>query len=162
MAINGNDILMSQSIHRIDLCFDSESIQHRHRCLYEHAFLRKWAIIALLTILPFVNCSAKMRDLICAKYTDSQSINICNALVFALSLESPNIVSLACKTWIMSALTHIIETQHSRQISSKIKDAYHGLVKYCIQILQCQNLLCHLRVCDLFKLKQYAIRYVRI
>ena len=124
----------------------------------------KLVTAALLTILPFVNCSSKMIDLICAKYTHSQSTHseshICNGLVFALSFTE-NIISLQCKTWIMSTLTHIIETQHSLQISSKIKDAYHGLVKYCIQILQCNNMRqFNLNICDIFKIKQYAIRYV--
>ena len=50
-----------------------------------------------------------------------------------------SIISLTTKTFVMYTLCHIIECQHNLKISSKICDAYNGLIKYCLQILQCNN-----------------------
>eukprot|EP01084_Bolivina_argentea_P072384 131425_1 len=112
---------------------------------------------ALLLILPFINCSASLSHEICEKYVSvydrKENNNFCRGLVFALSWKV-SIISLQTKTWIMCSLCHLIETQHALKISSKIKDAYNGLVRYSLQILQCQFVSRNINI----NIKQYAIR----
>ena len=117
---------------------------------------------SLLLILPFINCSQKIEREICQKYVikydKKYGNNFCRGLVFILSMKL-SIISLTTKTFVMYTLCHIIECQHNLKISSKICDAYNGLIKYCLQILQCNNNNGNNgNNGNNFKIKQYATR----
>ena len=125
---------------------------------FEHYSIKKSLTASLLLILPFINSSSKIEHEICEKYVikyDKKcNNNFCRGLVLLLSMKV-SIISLKTKTFIMYTLCQIIECQHNLKLSTKIKDAYNGLIKYCLQILQC-NMLQNIQ--NTFKIKQYATR----